>query len=45
MIPARLPQFAGDLLEAEAANYPWLTFTGIHKDYCGNVRFVSYKEK
>lgn len=35
----------GAMLEAEAANYPWLTFTGIHKDYCGNVRFVSYKAK
>lgn len=35
----------GTMLEAEAANYPWLTFTGIHKDYCGNVRFVSYKAK
>jgi len=33
----------GAMLEAEAASYPWLTFTGIHKDYCGNVRFVSYK--
>ncbi len=35
----------GAMLEAEAINYPWLTFTGIHKDYCGNVRFVSYKAK
>lgn len=33
----------GAMLEAEATNYPWLTFTGIHKDYCGNIRFVSYK--
>lgn len=33
------------MLEAEASSYPWLTFTGIHKDYCGNVRFVSYKAK
>ena len=32
-------------LEAEAANYPWLEFTGSHKDFCGNVRFVSYKAK
>ena len=35
----------GVMLEGEALNYPWLTFTGIHKDYCGNVRFVSYKAK
>ena len=35
----------GAMLEAEASSYPWLTFTGIHKDYCGNVRFVSYKAK
>lgn len=33
------------LLEAEAQNYPWLTFTGSHKDYCNNIRFVSYKAK
>lgn len=32
-------------LEAEAANYPWLEFTGAHKDFCGNVRFVSYKAR
>ena len=32
-----------EVLKNEAANYPWLEFTGIHKDYCGNVRFVSYK--
>ena len=32
-------------LEAEAGNYPWLEFTGIHKDFCGNIRFVSYKTK
>ena len=32
-----------EILKNEAANYPWLEFTGIHKDYCGNVRFVSYK--
>ncbi len=31
------------VLEAEASNYPWLTFTGAHKDYCDNIRFVSYK--
>lgn len=33
------------VLEAEASSYPWLEFTGIHKDFCGNVRFVSYKAK
>jgi release factor glutamine methyltransferase len=33
------------MLEAEADNYPWLEFTGSHKDFCGNVRFVSYKAK
>lgn len=33
------------MLEAEADNYPWLEFTGSHKDFCGNVRFVSYKTK
>ena len=33
------------MLEAEADKYPWLEFTGSHKDYCGNVRFVSYKAK
>ncbi|MCQ2120301.1 MAG: peptide chain release factor N(5)-glutamine methyltransferase [Fibrobacter sp.] len=31
------------LLEAEAANYPWLKFIASHKDYCGNIRFVEYK--
>lgn len=34
-----------ELLKAEAGNYPWLEFEGIHKDYCGNVRFVSYRAK
>ncbi len=34
-----------EVLKNEAANYPWLEFAGIHKDYCGNVRFVSYKAK
>jgi len=34
-----------EVLKNEAANYPWLEFAGIHKDYCGNVRFVSYKNK
>ncbi len=33
------------MLEAEAGNYPWLSFTGSHKDYCDNIRFVSYKAK
>ena len=33
------------ILQAEAGNYPWLEFTGSHKDFCGNVRFVSYKAK
>jgi len=32
-----------EVLKAEAGNYPWLTFAGIHKDYCDNIRFVSYK--
>ena len=32
-----------EVLKNEAANYPWLEFAGIHKDYCGNIRFVSYK--
>ncbi len=32
-------------LETEAPQYPWLEFTGSHKDFCGNVRFVSYKAK
>ena len=31
------------MLEAEAANYPWLKFIASHKDYCGNIRFVEYK--
>ena len=31
------------LLEAEAAKYPWLKFTGSHKDFCDNIRFVSYE--
>ena len=35
----------GEMLKAEAGNYPWLEFTGIHKDFCNNVRFVSYKAK
>ena len=35
----------GEILKAEAGNYPWLEFTGIHKDFCNNVRFVSYKAK
>ena len=34
-----------EVLKNEAANYPWLEFSGIHKDYCGNTRFVSYKAK
>ena len=34
-----------EVLKDEATNYPWLEFTGIHKDYCGNIRFVSYKNK
>ena len=34
-----------EVLKNEAANYPWLEFAGIHKDYCGNIRFVSYKVK
>lgn len=33
------------ILEAEAASYPWLTFCSSHKDYCDNIRFVSYKAK
>ena len=33
------------MLESEAADYPWLEFTGSHKDFCGNVRFVSYKAR
>lgn len=31
------------ILEAEAANYPWLKWKGAIKDYCGNVRFVEYE--
>ena len=34
-----------EVLKNEAGNYPWLEFEGIHKDYCGNIRFVSYKAK
>ena len=34
----------GEMLKSEATNYPWLEFTGIHKDFCNNVRFVSYKK-
>ena len=34
-----------EILKNEAASYPWLEFAGIHKDYNGNVRFVSYKAK
>ena len=34
-----------EILKNEAGNYPWLEFTGIHKDYCDNIRFVSYKTK
>ena len=33
------------VLEAEAANYPWLEFVASHKDYCGNIRFVSYRAR
>ena len=33
------------MLESEAADYPWLEFTGAHKDFCGNIRFVSYKAR
>lgn len=33
------------MLEAEASKYPWLEFTGSHKDFCGNVRFVSYRAR
>lgn len=35
----------GAMLDAEASKYPWLEFTGSHKDYCGNIRFVSYKAR
>ena len=34
-----------EVLKNEAGNYPWLEFEGIHKDYCGNIRFVSYRAK
>lgn len=34
-----------EILKNEAANYPWLEFSGAHKDYCDNIRFVSYKAK
>ena len=34
-----------EILKKEAANYPWLEFAGAHKDYCDNIRFVSYKAK
>jgi len=34
-----------EVLKNEAANYPWLELTGIHRDYCDNIRFVSYKAK
>ena len=34
-----------EVLRNEASNYPWLEFAGIHKDYCDNIRFVSYKAK
>ena len=33
------------MLQSEAANYPWLEFTGAHKDFCGNIRFVSYRAR
>ena len=33
------------MLEKEATDYPWLEFTGAHKDFCGNVRFVSYRAR
>lgn len=32
-----------EVLKNEATSYPWLEFAGIHKDYNGNIRFVSYK--
>ena len=35
----------GEMLKTETEKYPWLEFTGIHKDFCNNVRFVSYKAK
>lgn len=31
------------MLESEATKYPWLKFTGSHKDFCDNIRFVSYE--
>ncbi len=34
-----------EILKNEAINYPWLEWTGAHKDYCDNIRFVSYKAK
>ena len=34
-----------EVLKNEAGNYPWLEWTGAHKDYCDNIRFVSYKAK
>ena len=34
-----------EILKSEATNYPWLEFAGIHRDYCDNIRFVSYKAK
>ena len=34
-----------EVLKNEAANYTWLEFSGIHKDFCGNIRFVSYHAK
>ena len=34
-----------EVLKNEAEKYPWLEFAGIHKDYNGNIRFVSYKAK
>lgn len=33
------------VLESEAVNYPWLIFNKVHKDFCGNIRFVSYLAK
>ena len=34
-----------DTLKAEAANYPWLEWTGALKDFCGNIRFAEYRAK
>ena len=34
-----------EVLKNEAESYPWLEFAGIHKDFCGSVRFVSYRCK